>query len=153
MNTGLMQRDHIGVTFHHKAVILLDYIRFGLVDTVNDLALVVHIRFRTVDVLGHFLIAAEGSSAKGDHTARKVMDREHDAAFKTVEQLAIAFQTKTGIYQVFLIVLFFQRLISERIVAIETITQFKFLDGFLRETALLEIAETDGLTFFGLEQV
>ncbi len=77
-NACLMQRNDIRIAFHHNALVLLADSLLGKISAVQDLALVVNIRFRRVDILGRLDVLGQYPPAEANHFTRQAVNSKHD---------------------------------------------------------------------------
>ena len=147
-DSGLVHRDDVRVTFDQDTAILLRDRPFGEIDSVQDVAFVVHLRFRRVQVFRDFLVGAHRPAAECGYASADPVDREHDPAAETVVIAArLAFDRQSGADQELLFVAVGQRLPRKSVAAVGTVAESEFPDRGVREPAFAEIADADALSF------
>ena len=126
---GLVHRDDVRVTFDQDAAVLLRDRPFGEIDSVQDVAFVVDLRFRRVQVFRDFLVGAHRPAAECGYASADPVDREHYPAAETVVIAArLAFDRQSGADQELLFVAVGQRLPRKSVAAVGTVAESEFPD-------------------------
>ena len=150
-HTCLVHRHDVGVPLHQKTPLLLDNRRLGQVHAVEDLGLVVQQALWRVEVLGNLFLGAEGPSAKANHTARDISDREHDTAFEKVPQRAVvALLAKASLHQLFCRITSRLTCLGHGVPRIRAVANQKGVQHIVSESPLHEVAATNGFSCIGL---
>ena len=79
-----MHRDDIRVSFHQNAAILLGDGPFGKIESVQDIAFVVDLRFGRVEVFGGLLVGPHGTGTESDDPSADAVDRKDNPSAEAV---------------------------------------------------------------------
>ena len=144
LDARLVHLDHVGISLDQNAAVLLHDGPFGVIKSVEDVALVVDLRLGRVEVFGDFLVGAHRPAAEGGHAAADAVDREHHAAAEAVVIAArLALDRQAGADEELLFVAVGERLPSERVARGRAVAESELADRRVRESALAEIGDPD----------
>ncbi len=149
LDTGLVHRDHVGITLDHDGVVLLLDRLLGEEEAVEFALLAVDFALGRVLVLGDLLVGAERAAAEGHDAARNVVHGEDHAVAEAVVQrtVALARQRKARREQELPLVPRGQRILRHPVAARRTEAEAELPDRGVGHAALLtEIGQPHALS-------
>ena len=151
---GLVHADDVGVALDEEAAVAPHYLGLGVVDAVDDAALVVELRLGRVEIFGRLGRLLHHASAEGHHLARKVVDGEDDAAEEAVGAVAVLFahDGHAGLFEEFELERVGQGVGRQGVAARGRVAEAEEADDVVAEAAAAEIAEAHRLPLVGLPQ-
>ncbi|CCZ39624.1 uncharacterized protein BN707_03299 [Bacteroides fragilis CAG:558] len=146
----LVHRDHVRISFHKEAAVLLYDGLFGKVDAVKFVAFMINFRLRRVDILGEFLVfRTEHTPAERNHFARKRVDREHDTSPEAVTQfMVVRLIAKPRLYEKLFFEAFAHRLLCQSVTPFSAEPQLEFVDNIITEASLAEVSQSDAASVY-----
>ncbi len=142
LNPCLRQADNVRIALDDVTAVLARDALFGLVEAIDDAALVVDFRLRAVEVFGRFGVGLEHPSTKTHDTPAQTVNGEHGAAPKAVD-VATVFpgNAEAGTYQVLGLVTCSHCGIVKTFAALQVEAQFKAVNGVFGKSALAEVGQ------------
>ena len=147
--TTLVHGYHVGISLHHKHMILLGYISLCLIKAIEFAFLMEDIRLRRIDIfLLHALGArVEQATTECIHLTRHREPREYHPAGISVNKFTIVLSVaQSSFHQIILLISGSHSRLRQRVAPRQGISQLKFLDDIIAYATAAEILQSYGLS-------
>ena len=134
-----MHRQHICISLHEEALVLVDDAAFGLEQPVKLVAFLIDYRLRGIDVLCP-VVFFQRPASEGYHFSCDVKHGKHHAPFEAVVIAALVVHAQPGLHRIFRIESVLLDGIVEGGAVVHRIAEMEFLDYVVVESAFVEIA-------------